>query len=567
MNSVVVARRTALKPHVYVGRVDDGVLFDAGDASFVLKDVATWPLVERLVALMDANEPVERILERAPAKLAEFFRKVLTSLAEHDMLLEVDEEAAATLPADPLRSFLEDRLAGRGVDAALRRWHQASVVVIGQGHAQASAAQALADAGCTKLTLMADGTPDFDGIDLLVYASDVADVQAVAHVEAWLRERGLPGSIGSVCKGHACVLPAAQTGRPGFADLMHWLPPRDANAVPPGAGALALLGDVVAQTAISRFFDVEPATSRGQVAVVSPGLEVAYRMLVPSAHSGQAAIPFTHASKYEQPEKRALLPFEVAKIALEPWFDPLLGPFGVVADDRIEQMPLLQYPLRVRPARDGAAAALVVGWGLEHADGVLRGLTGAVEALAQSFLPRSTGIVAGFDEDGWKRRAIAHAVAGSDDMARRHRWAWAGLEQLPSEAARVLLRLVQFHATQPLRAQLLWSPDGDAFAARVFHGDAIIGRAIAPDPVTALEEGLGAACSCFQTAALSALPFAALRDLPQPNPDYYVDDWRDSLAAAATRRARNVEFHLVATPGFPPSVYCGYATLNATTPA
>jgi hypothetical protein len=565
VSAVAVARRTALKPHVVVGRIEDGVLFDAGDASFVLKEVATWPLVERLVALMDAGEPVERILERAPEKLADFFRKVLASLADHDMLLEVDEEAAP--PTDPLRCFLEDRLAGRGVDAALRRWHDANVVVVGHGQAQASAAQALADAGCTRLTRITEGTPDLDGTDLLVYASDVADSQAIACVEAWLRERGSPGSIGAVCNGHACVLPAAQTGRPGFADLMHWLPPRDADAVPPGAGALALLGNVVAQTAINRFFDVEPAANRGQVAVVSPGLEVAYRMLVASAHGGQASIPFTHASKYEQPEDRALLPFEMAKIALEPWFDPLLGPFGVVADDRIEQMPMLQYPLRVRPANDGAAAALVVGWGLEHADGVLRGLIGAVEALAQSFLPGSAGIVAGFDEDGWKRRAIAHAVAGSDDLARRHRWAWAELAHLPSEAARVLLRLVQFHATQPLRAQLLWSPDGDAFVARVFHGDAIIGRAVAPDPVTALEEGLGTACSGFQTAGFSDLPFAALRDLPAPKADARVDDWRDAVTAAATRRARDVEFHLVTAAGFPPSVYCGYATLNATTPA
>jgi hypothetical protein len=581
MSAVADAARVRLKRHVYFGPVADGVLFDAGDASFVIKDPATLPLLGKLVALLDAGEPAERILERAPEKLATFYRKVLASLAEHDMLLAVDDEAPPDGSTDALRAFLEDRLAGHRVDAALRRWRETSVVVMGGGHALVSTARALAESGCTKLTLLLDEAPavaprfdtahalrlrtghvaedaaSIDDAGLVVYAADAADPDSAARVEALLRTRAIAGAIGGVFAGHACVLPAALPGRPGLVDLLHWLPAKDVDTVEPHT--LSLLGSVIAQAAIARFFGIEPAASRGQVAVVAAGPAVEYRMLVASAAGDGAPLPFAHASKYELPENRALLPFEQAKIALEPWFDPLLGPFGVVADDAIEQMPMLQYPLRVRSAQRGGAETRVVGWGAEHADGVLRGLAAAVEALAQSFLPERVPLACAFDEDRWKQRALAMAVVGSDEWARTQRWAWVGLDQLPTAQAQLLLGLVRFHAIEPLRMQLLWAPCGEAFATRVLHGDEMIAGAIAGDAHAAIEEGLGRACSAFQMPARAS---ATSDDVPAPAVATPVDDWREAFAAANTGGTRDADFHLFAAPGFPPTVYCGHATLK-----
>ncbi|RDZ28627.1 hypothetical protein [Lysobacter silvisoli] len=598
MNQTVAGSRVKLKNHVYFGLVPDGILFDAGDSSFVLKDASAYPLVEKLIALIDAGNPVESILERAPAKLAEFFRRLLASLSEHGMLLAVEAEEpsadrlVAHTASNELRKFLEDRLQGQGVEAALRRWRDAQVVVIGGGPALLSAVRALADSGCGHLSVQFDGaaTPGWDelrdeiesaqgprlalraAIDdgspiesagMLLYIGDGAITARAAQVERTMRERGIAGAIGAIVDGRAWVAPASQAGRPGIADLLHWLPPPDPNSATLGSVAKALLGCVVAQAAICRYFGIEAAASGGQAAIVSADLEVEYRMLVASARGEGAPVPFVHPSKYQMPEGRALLPFERVKFALEPWLDPLLGPFSVVADDRIEQVPLMQYPVRVRSASEAGRERIVVGWGLEHAAAVVHGLSQAVAALAHSFQPDLPAPVCAFEEDAWKRLALAQAVAVSEEMARTQQWAWVDLAQLPPGPARVLHALLRFHAPDGIGLRLQWNSAGDAFIARVSHEHTALCSAVADSPLGAVELALGKACSLFQLQGLHGDRFDPPLALPEPAAATQVPDWRTALIAAQAAAPRQADFHLFAAPGLPPGVYCGHASLTA----
>ncbi|SFK95066.1 hypothetical protein [Lysobacter sp. cf310] len=598
MNATIAGSRVKLKNHVYFGVVSDGILFDAGDTSFVLKDKSAYPIVQKLIALIDAGNPVESILERAPDKLAEFFRKVIASLTEHGMLLAVDADAppaqglVAHTGANELRKFLEDRLDGRSVEAELRRWHDAQVIVIGSGQSLLSALRALTDSGCAKLTVILDGAETeglnelrteveaehavrfalrrglgdevpIDTAGMLVYASDSADLASIVRVEKAMREHAIAGSIGAVLEGYACVLPASRPGHPAVADLLHWLPGRGADAASLGPIAMALLGCVAAQAAICRFFGVEAATSGGQVAVVSPELEVEYRMLVASARGEGAPVPFVHPSKYQMPEGRVLLPFERIKYALEPWFDPLLGPFSIVADDQIEQVPLLQYPVGIRSASEAGKEEIVVGWGLEHAEAVVDGLSQAIGILARSFRKDDAAVVCAFDEEVWKRRALAYAVAGSNEMRQRHHWAWVDLDRLPPGPARVLHALLRFHSPDGIRAQIQWGDAGDAFIVRVSRAGATLCSVVASDPVEALTEGLGRACSMFQLQELNGIRFDTGLALPEPDDAAQAEDWHQALIAAQAATSREVEYHLLTAPGLPPSVYCGYASLKA----
>ena len=598
------ASRVKLKNHVYFGMVPDGVLFDAGDTSFVLKDKSAYPLVEKLIALIDGGNSVPAILEHAPSKLAAFFQRILALLGEHGMLLTLDDDAPAAQhlathsALNELRKFLEDRLDGHAVGPALRRWREAHVVVMGAGHALLAAVRALADSGCTRLTVVADGRAT-DGLDelrddieathlfrfaarstldgehladaagMLVYASDDDVLKpvlaSVLRIEHAMQTNAIPGAIGAVFDGRACVLPAAHSGHPGVTDLQHWLAPQEGEVASLGPVAMALLGCVAAQAALCRFFGVEAAATGGQAAIISPSLEVDYSMLVACASTTCGPAPLIHPSRYQAPE-RHLMPFEQVKYALEPWFDPLLGPFRIVADDAIEQVPLLQYPIRVRPAAAGAREEIVVGWGLEHAGAVIHGLSQAIEALAHTFGQDGAAPVCEFDEASWKRRALAYAVAHSDDLAQHHHWAWVDLEQLPSGPARVLHALLRFHAPNGVRVQLQWSDAGDAFVVRVLRADALLCSVVAADPLAALTEGLGQVCSMFQLQQFGALRFGRNLALRAPAPDAQVADWQDALSAAETaqaRPARPAEFHLLRAPGFPPAVYCGHATLPA----
>lgn len=598
MTSTLAAHRVKLKNHVYFGIVADGILFDAGDSSFIIKDKATYPVVEKLVALIDSGHSPEDIMERAPQKVAELFRKVLGLLDEHGMLLTVEadapsaEDLAVHTPANELRKFLEDRLDGRAVGAALLRWSTAHVVVAGSGLSLLTAVKAFSQLGCGKVTVVADGgaLDGLDGLqreiaaspaghtrvetaveqdvtlgqaDLLAYVSDAMVAAWADRLEMLMRAGAIPGVIGAVIAGQACVLPISQRDRPGLADLLHWLKPRDDDAATLGPVAKALLGSVAAHAALTRFFGVEAAGVRGQVAMVEADLEVGYCMLVASAADGGAPAPFIHPTKYEIPKDRPMLPFEHIRYALEPWFDPTLGPFSVVASDDIEQVPLMQFPIRVRSAIARGGDTLVVGWGLEHAAAVVRGLSMAVEALASGFRQDGVAIICDFDEARWKQRALACAVAVSEDMRLHHRWAWVDLAHLPPGPARMLHDLLRFHAPEGLRAQLQWDAHGGAYIVHLLQDETALCTVVEADPLSALEEALGKACSVFQLRHLPDARFDPGLRLPAREPAFQVDDWQEALRVVAASQTRHAEFHLLATPGLPPAVYCGHATIGS----
>jgi hypothetical protein len=324
---------------------------------------------------------------------------------------------------------------------------------------------------------------------------------------------------------------------------------------------MGLLGCVATHAAICRFFGVEAAASAGQAAIVLPSLEVEYSPLVACAGGQARPARVDYPVKYQLPE-RPLLPFERVRYALEPWFDSLLGPFGIVADDEIEQVPLLQYPISVRSPSERGKQEIVVGWGLEHAAAVAHGLSQAVEALAHSFQKDDVALVCEFDETSWKRRALAYAVAHSEEMASQHYWAWVDLSQLPPGPARVLYALLKFQTQDSMRVQMQWSAAGDACIVRVLRAGAPWCTVAGADPLSALAEGLGQACSMFQLQKLPTVRFGRDLDLAGPDSDAQVDDWQDALVAAENAQERYAHFHLLAAPGFPPEVYCGYASLK-----
>lgn len=596
MTELVVASRVKLKPHVYFGLVEDGIVFDAGETSFIIKDRSVYPIVHKLISLIDEGNSVESVLERAPTKIADILRRLLQTLADHEMLLHVDPDApsaealAGHDARNELRKFLEDRLSGVALDEALRKWCMARVSLVGGGHSLKTAIRAMAANGIGTIEVFSDAESRSDcemlrndlsaehatrieislwessaeiaTPDLMVYAADRVDMSALTRVETLMRESAVSGAIAGVLSGVACVLPPALSGRPGVEDLLCWLDPHDPDSPSHGRLSLSLLGGVAAQLATFRYFDVEPRATRGQVALVSPGLEVEYRMLVPSAHSAQTATPFVHVSKYEMPQDRSLLPFERLKLSLEPWFDPVLGPFAIVADDAIEQVPILQYPLRVKSAMTGGPVQWVVGWGLEHADAVLRGLSAAIECFAATFQVHGMPIAADFDEHRWKRRAWAYAAAASDRFAGTHRWAWMTLDDLRAPELRLLARLLRFHAPDGVRIQLQWMPEGGAVVARTFVDDICIARGISADVEQALQESLGAACSRFQLRNFGRSIFESGPDLPLPAHDNQAADWRDAFVPSEAGPPSDIRYRLLTQFGFPPSIHCGYALLD-----
>jgi hypothetical protein len=596
--TVQAGQRFKLKSYVYFGETDDGVWFEAGDKSFLLKDRKLYPLVERFVSMIDNGVPVAHIIQKAPAPLQAFFPKLMDSLLAHGMVLPVDEDyphAEALTEhsgADELYKVLEDRLQGAALSEALARWHGASVALVGNGYALKAAASALAASACRALLVQWESNPavhagadevaravndfahprcnvtfrtgaiavdELAQADLVVYASDDGNPQTAREVDAILRRSGRPGAIGANFGGRACVLPPVEEGRVGLVELLHWLPPADPEAASHSPTSLSITGCVVAQAALYQFFGFDQDKRRGMVSVVTPELEVAPHSLVPAGGVSAGLREFSHAPQFEMPEARALETFETMKLGLAPWFDTLLGAFAVGSDDGIQQMPLLQYPVEVRRPAHPDGDAMVIGWGLDLGQAGIRALCDAVAMLATSLAPEGTVVSVATNGDSWRRQALAEALVNSRHFDAGHRQAWIPIEQFESAPVQVLRRLLRYHTTAELGAKLHWSGIGDAYVVEVWLDGAAVSSAVGHDIGATLVEALGRACSNFQLREVTGHDYWTARRF-KPGNGQPVADWRSALALAPARA--DATFHTLDALGLPPSVHCGYATLN-----
>jgi hypothetical protein len=596
--AVQAGQRFKLKSYVYFGETEDGVWFEAGDKSFLLKDRKLYPLVERFVSMIDSGIPVAHIIQKAPAPLQAFFPKLLDSLLAHGMVLPVDDDYPYAQPLtehtgeEELYKVLEDRLQGAALSQALARWQGASVALVGNGYTLKAAACALAASACKSLLVQWEDNPallvdaaeveqaikDFahprcavefrtgaiapgalEQADLLLYVSDDGEASSADAIDAILRRSGRPGAIGTCFGGRACVLPPVEDGRVGLAELLHWLPKADPSDASHSPTSLSITGCVAAQAALYQFFGFDQDKRRGMVSVVTPDLEVLPHSLVPTGGTSAQLKSFAHPPQYEMPEARALETFEMLKLALAPWFDTLLGAFAVGSDEGIQQMPLLQYPVEVRRPGNREGDGLVVGWGLDLGQAGIRALCEAVSMLGEPLVPSGTVVTARADADGWRKQAVAEALAASPAFAAAHSQAWIPLDQFDAAPVQVLRRLLRYHTASEARALLHWTDRGNAFVVEVWLDGAAVSSAVAPEVGAALVEALGRACSNFQLREVMGRDYWTERRHQLPAGQEVVD-WRTALALAPA--APTATFTSLDALGLPPSIHCGYATLT-----
>ena len=592
-----VAGRYKLKSHVYFGRVDDGIWFEAGSRSFLLRNPRLYPAAEKFIALIDNGHPIDTIMARAPEAVRPLFAALLASLLENEMLQPLGADHVWPRPrtgavaADELLKLLEDRLGGAALSAAVNRWHSARIAVIGCGHALKAAAGAFAAAGCRDLRIHAEAAPtrlapgeitafvkaqaaadaamrftagvptidDFAAADLIVYASDAGDA-------AFARDCGA-AVIAGVFAGHACVAPPADASGPGVADMLHWLPAADAGAASHSPTSLAILGCVAAQAGLHSFFGFDQDRRRGQVSVVGPDLQVSIHPLVTRGTSAADSRAFIHAPRHQLPDERTLETFEIVKLGLDPWFDPMFGAFRVGTDDAIRQMPLLQYPIHVRRPGHAAGDGLAIGWGLDLGQAGLRAIADAVALLAAPLLPPGAAFAVGTDAAQWQRAALVAAIVASDGFAAGQRSAWLPLDAIEDGAVRVLRRLIRYHSDAPLRARLHWSGLGAAYGIEIWLGESFAASAIGDDIVAVLAEALGRACSDFQLAQAVGPGFWQSRSLHLSetlSADAEAADWQTAIAGHAGLGELAADYHPLTGLGLPPVLHCGHAVLRST---
>ena len=410
-----------LKAHVFFKPVEGGVHLDAGAQAFVLNGAGLYPLVERVVARMDAGTTLEALRRDVPERLRPVVRQLLEALDAHGMLLEESAEVGALLAEDgpPARRefvrYLQDRADAATWPARYTAWRTSRVVLAGEGFALEAAANALADAGagvlrvrCASARVTADDLRERlaaaphgprlelreiaslddldlddafgdDAVALALFASDAADsTQAAAAFARHAQARGVPAVVAGLFNGHAFAVPAASADaatRAALPELLQWAPSTRTLAQSPAS--FAVLGAAAAQDALDDHFGIALPERARLARSVSPWLELRQHPLVGAglAPRGDGLAPLAplpagaHALRLEMPEGRDLLPFERAKLALAPWFDALTGPLVAIGggearpdaqvDDigALAQLPLYHDAIAVRAPAAFAAPA------------------------------------------------------------------------------------------------------------------------------------------------------------------------------------------------------------------
>lgn|GEM_PF-4765348 len=489
--------RPALKSYVYFERHPDGVLFRKGAETFVLRGPEIYPLVARMLDLLDGRHSLATIEASIPPKLAPLLAILVAELSTRSFLVDRGNMSPELGALHARHASTLNYLTDHVPDAALRfeQWHRCPIEIGGSGVVLEAAVEALVGLGAGEIRVhigtasqserlralfLSGGTiqicvevPIGDRTDSL-YAADRLDTDDAANFFATTQVRMVAGTInGRVIQASGDEIAPSQ-----LALRMH----APHEIIDPTRGQLALAGNLLAHEWFRR-----------STGIIATGRAFAGKLIEP-----QLSI---RPLLGEKPDTRALAMgrpssvFESFWESVKPLFDPVSGLFLENRDGGLIQVPLMHQEIELR--MPGAARRrLVHGWGLGLEDASRRGLLLAIEAQVGGE-PDLIVARAGFSAKEAEER-LTSALRFIDARERDLPPTVEIDPQLLTGDVMVLWRLAQALAGRPFRMfGFDWK---DAFAVTV--SDASDGTVLAwgaePSRDAAAIEALGSFCSMIQ---------------------------------------------------------------------
>lgn len=509
-----------LKGYIFFAETASGVWFDAGRKSFALKGKGIYPLIERVIGMMDSGKSPAAIAAVLPEKLWPLIEHLFTALDQHGMLERSDTPLVHS-PVAEFEAFLRDRVPDDVLQDRLSAWRNAKVHLIGDGYALKAAAQALATSKPGQLTVGVhetdvslkeigssieasaniqpwDGSsiPSVADIDLLVYAG-CADVATLYALETAMNKAACGGLVGTHHAGRVVIAPPQRAEMVGIGACLDWLEPDD-NPALPSRTQLSVMGALVAHGAICDWFDIDPEDHHGTARIVSPHMDVT-PVVVPPSPQVQRVEHVSPRRKVELPDGRDLRPIETLRLELDPWFSELAGPFSTEGLEPAPQLPLYHEVLSVRfPSRshEELRKQVVIGWGIDAEAAATHAVNDAIALLAETEF--GSGALAVADIDPVRCHARARAIYLAHQPGFSPSSTVISLDDLSSPEAILLLRLLRFAAVGEVQLTLATQPDWPVAIAKCFDEKGFIAEVVAGDPDAAIAEVLGRAASACQ---------------------------------------------------------------------
>lgn len=589
-----------LKNYVFFRETDKGVWFDGGRRSFALNGKGIYLLVERLLtALETSDRSPEQVAADLPEKLRPLAQRLFDELAKHGMLHDgiLPAEAGAhehTAHTEFLK-YLEDNLDGRSLRDRLESWREAMIVIVGDGFALKAAAGVLADSGCGRIRIhcssasevgpeeidqslrdrgnnfidMAPGTFEpleghrIDG--LIVAGSDLLPVERAIEYAAYCRDGEIRFCAGLPINGNLAVTATDGPGVPGLADLADWLL-TPADPVTPSPEGLAIAGSIAAQAMIDRFFGIS-SLERATARIVSPYSEVSACPIPasPNRHAqGVFVRPLDYSARIEMPAGRELGEYELLRMALSPWTDPAVAVLSPDLPDALPQLPLYHDAFVVRrPGTRRDRGRIAVGWGLDAEDAGIRASMNAMAMLAEEEFGPEFPLAASADEKRWRSTAFARAFVRHDRFDREAVWGDLDAGELRDPAAEVVLRILRFQISSPIRLRIGLVPGIPAVIGACYVDGARVSSVCSPSVSDSIFEAIGLAVSNTQLRSVDSLVRAEDLALPAHRDDFALNGW-DAISDAADAMQVDVPARYVRSQrlGLPDTVFCGYAVTD-----
>ncbi|HEX9964807.1 MAG TPA: hypothetical protein VGB04_07470 [Allosphingosinicella sp.] len=522
-----------LKSNVAFIPVDEGVYFESGQHNFLFKGRGLFPLVSRIVSLLDGTRTVAALEGIVPEKAHALLGLLLGELEQRRMVHMVVDTPEPPLPehVESLYfgtiAFLKDETPHW--PTVFRRWRETRILAAGAGFSYRVLVRNLMRSGAARLALALDGADDSSGDrDAITAAvaeaksrdpeisvdwidSDrAAEAAAAQGIRILYVSDSVPlgdGSLfrqltagdrpdvlaGGVYRGAALVGPE---GGEGLSLLPIWDRIAAQSAGPPySRAARAILGSVVAFQALKAFGIDEFAEPerrdwlRRHCFHVRPDNTTEVHRLIPEPPSPASDPPTALAAEPRADDS--------------PLFDPVTGCLQW-EDFAGAEFPLPHRAIRIQPDPAGRLSSEPIAqWALTPQDVDERATARALEALAESQSPAGavdgsafSPVLAARDEAAWRRDAQANAVARHPAFLHKASPVRIEAESIADQDARMLIRLVRLYGGE---LPHLWLLSGGAVNVACVAVKGQLYRAAAASPAKALVEALGDSLSAVQT--------------------------------------------------------------------
>ncbi|EKE87551.1 hypothetical protein [Idiomarina xiamenensis] len=524
-----------LKGNIYFNKVEDGVYFQGANGGFVLKGQQIYPIVAKIVAFIDAGVSLQDIHQKLPEKVRPLFHSLLTQWQQHQMLMPRQSDSKVPESWWNCAEFVDFyqylREASSDFEQRFSAWQQQRILLIGNGPSLISALHGLAISGLSTLTvtvlndrdtataveaIIADYQQQLPGwqcqlqvVDKLSDEHDVNDQQVLFcstdlpyRKQQWFGPATVTAVAGGV-QGRAVVSPVTSISQCDHMAMLQQIRPAADSAVQMPDAAWSVLGSVAALNLVKAFFALELNSLRNYVYQVSPYLELSRHPLLPlltTAASGVeqngqlSTAPLAFESEFELPEERDMLLYEQVKLALFPYFDPLLGCFDETAGRQIKQVPFFHARLDVSalPAAQSAATLMAVALSADGAG--LRVLSKAIQwRMAAAAEVAAEALTVAFDVNTWRQQAFARYWLNDVQRCRALHSLSVPLAQVVDEEVQLLWQFLTTTGIALQQFTLYWDEQGYCFVCGLQISPQQTLHAVSYSPLEALRQCLGEA--------------------------------------------------------------------------